>query len=74
VQAAHYLKVRHQVGDLGVSGRIILKVILRKYGCGMDSCGSGYRPVAGCCEHGNELKRLEQLNDCQLLKDYSVEQ
>jgi hypothetical protein len=21
---------------------------------GLDSCGSGYRPVAGSCEHGNE--------------------
>jgi hypothetical protein len=22
--------------------------------CGLDSCGSVYGPVAGCCEHGNE--------------------
>jgi hypothetical protein len=24
-------------------------------GCGLDLSGSGYGPVAGCCEHGNEL-------------------
>jgi hypothetical protein len=23
-------------------------------GCGIDSSGSGQRPVAGCCEDGNE--------------------
>jgi hypothetical protein len=23
--------------------------------CGLDSSGSGQGPVAGCCEHGNEL-------------------
>jgi hypothetical protein len=23
--------------------------------CGLDACDSGYRPVAGSCEHGNEL-------------------
>jgi hypothetical protein len=23
--------------------------------CGLDICGSGKRPVAGCCEQGNEL-------------------
>jgi hypothetical protein len=23
--------------------------------CGVNSSGSGYGPVAGCCEHGNEL-------------------
>jgi hypothetical protein len=22
--------------------------------CGLDSSGSGYVPVTGCCEHGNE--------------------
>jgi hypothetical protein len=22
--------------------------------CGLDSCGSGQGPVAGCCEDGNE--------------------
>jgi hypothetical protein len=25
----------------------------RVCGCGMASRGSGYGPVAGCCEHGN---------------------
>jgi hypothetical protein len=23
--------------------------------CGLDSSGPGQGPVAGCCEHGNEL-------------------
>jgi len=23
--------------------------------CGLDSCGSGYEPVAGSCEHDNEM-------------------
>jgi hypothetical protein len=23
--------------------------------CGLDSFGSGQGPIAGCCEHGNEL-------------------
>jgi hypothetical protein len=22
--------------------------------CALDTCGSGYGPVADCCEHGNE--------------------
>jgi hypothetical protein len=22
--------------------------------CGLDACGLGKGPVAGCCEHGNE--------------------
>jgi hypothetical protein len=24
------------------------------WGCGLDSTGSGWRPVAGCCECGDE--------------------
>jgi hypothetical protein len=38
---------------------------------GLDSLGSGLRPVAGCCVHGNELLGfikggdfLGQLRDC----------
>jgi len=23
-------------------------------GCGLDTSGSGYGPVVGCCAHGNE--------------------
>jgi len=39
-------------------------------GCGLNLSGSGYGPVAGSCEHGNEPsgsincgKFLEQLSD-----------
>jgi len=39
--------------------------------CGLDACGSGKGPVAGCCEHGNEpsgyIKEggfLDQPSDC----------
>jgi hypothetical protein len=35
-------------------------------GCGLDSSGAGYRPVAGYCEHSNEpsgsIKRGEFLD------------
>jgi hypothetical protein len=24
------------------------------FGCGLDSSGSGWKPVAGCCEDGNK--------------------
>jgi hypothetical protein len=43
--------------------------------CGQDSYGTGYGPVAGSCERGNESSGpikgrefLDQLSDCQLLK------
>jgi hypothetical protein len=39
--------------------------------CGLDSCGSEQRPMAGCCEHDNEPsvsikggECLSQLSDC----------
>jgi hypothetical protein len=39
--------------------------------CGLNSSGSGQGPVAGCCEHGNELpgsikggEFLDWLSDC----------
>jgi hypothetical protein len=43
--------------DLETDERIILKGILVKKVCGygLDICGSRYKPVAGSCEHGNEL-------------------
>jgi len=33
-----------------------IKMDLRELGgsCGLDASGSGYGPVEGCCEHGNE--------------------
>jgi hypothetical protein len=48
--------------------------------CGLDSSGSGYGPVAGCCENGNEPSGsikggefLDSLSDCQLLnKDFAL--
>jgi len=43
--------------DLGIDWRIVLKWILRgsRVGsCWLDSSGSGWGPVVGFCEHGNE--------------------
>jgi hypothetical protein len=44
-------------------------------GCGVDSSGSGKRPVAGSCEHGNETSGsirsgefLDQLGDYKLVR------
>jgi hypothetical protein len=37
--------------------KINIKIDLYQTGvgeCGLDSTNSGYRPVAGSCEHGNE--------------------
>jgi hypothetical protein len=51
------LNGRHHSEDLGVDGRIILEWILGKNRlgrCDLDASGSGYGPVAGSCEHGNE--------------------
>jgi hypothetical protein len=46
---------------------------------GLDSSGSGFGPVAGSCEHGNETtgstksgKFLDHLNECLLLKKDSA--
>jgi len=45
----------------------------------LDTNDTGYGPVAGFCEHGNEPsgsiksgKFLDQLSDCQLLKKHSA--
>ena len=40
-----------------IHGRIILKCTWNKYDgcvCGQDECGSGYGPVEGSYENGNE--------------------
>jgi hypothetical protein len=48
-------------------------------GCGLDSTRSGYGPVAGCCEHGNEPSRTVKGGECldrlrvhQLLKKVEI--
>jgi hypothetical protein len=48
---------------LGVDWRILLKLSQRNRmeRCGLDSCGSGYRPVAYRCKHDNEP--LVEYND-----------
>jgi hypothetical protein len=39
------LKGKDQFEDLGLGGRIILEWILRVGGCGLDTSGSGWKPV-----------------------------
>jgi hypothetical protein len=48
-------------------------------GCELDACESGYGPVAGSCEHGNETlgslkggEVLDELNDYHLWKENST--
>jgi len=50
------LRIRDQLGDPGVDGRIILRWIFRKLdvGYGLDRAGSGQGEVAGTCDCGNE--------------------
>jgi hypothetical protein len=38
--------------DLGIGGRI---VVMKWGGCGLDSLGARYIPVAGCCDHDNAV-------------------
>jgi hypothetical protein len=47
---------------LNLDGKITLECILGKLDgrCGMDSSGSGYGPVAGPCEHGNDTIRFHK--------------
>jgi len=47
--------------------------------CGLDSPGSEYRPVAGCCEHDSKTldsiksgEYFDQWIDCQFLTNDSV--
>jgi hypothetical protein len=51
------LNGRDYLDDLGVDERIILEIIHKNNvgRSGKDSSGSGWGPVAGCCEHGNGL-------------------
>ena len=38
-----------------INGRIIYKWVLHRMGgCGVDSCGSGYKPVESTCEHDSK--------------------
>jgi hypothetical protein len=50
------LKGKDHSEDLDADGRIILQRILNIgcKRCGLDLSGSGYEPVAGSCEYGNE--------------------
>jgi hypothetical protein len=67
--------------DLNIRKNDNVKTDLREIGwdCGLDSSGSGQGPVAGSCEHGNQLSGsikfwefLEWLTDCWLLKKDSA--
>jgi hypothetical protein len=63
--------------DLGIDGKIILKLILGKWDgeCGLNSSDSGWGLMAGSCEHGNEpcdsIKCSEFL-DFLLIKDSAL--
>jgi hypothetical protein len=50
------LRERNHLGDPGVDGSIVLRLIFRKWdvGNGLDRCGSGQGQLAGTCECGNE--------------------
>jgi len=62
------LKVKTDLKDVGVDGKITLEWILgnRVERCGLDASVSGQGPVAGSCEHGNGnpcfIKRREFLD------------
>jgi hypothetical protein len=48
--------VKETTWKTGVGGRMGSEWILGRLagGCGVDSAGLGYRPVAGCSEYGDE--------------------
>jgi hypothetical protein len=51
------LKGRDHLEDLGVKGSLVLKWIFVKYDVKVytiDLAGSGYGPLSGFCEHGDE--------------------
>jgi len=43
------LRERDHLGDPGLDRRIIIRLIFRKWGYGLDRAGSGYGQVAGTC-------------------------
>jgi hypothetical protein len=47
--------------DLGIDWRIILKLVLKKYGlgCRLDLSASELGLVVGCCEYGNEYGSIK---------------
>jgi hypothetical protein len=73
-------KGRDHWEDLCVGGRITLRWTLgdRDRLGELDSAGSGYGPVAGFCEHGNENfvshkqsgLSFDKLSDYQLFREY----
>jgi hypothetical protein len=49
------LKGRGHSKDIGVGERILELIYGNRVEmCGLDASGSGYGPISGCCEHGNE--------------------
>jgi hypothetical protein len=49
------LRLRSHKEDLGIDGRITLKLVLRNgFGLGFDLCGVICGHVSDCCERGNE--------------------
>jgi hypothetical protein len=64
------LKGRDPSEDISMDEGIVLNHIFQKEGnrvggCGLDSCGSRYRPMAGSCGHSNEP--LGSINDREFL-------
>jgi hypothetical protein len=62
------LRKWHLVKDLDVDGSTIINksYINRIAGWLLDVCGSGYGPVAGCCENGNEPSSSLQMDTAYL--------
>jgi hypothetical protein len=53
-------KERDHSKDRDVDGSMGSEWILGRLAGGVDSVGSGWGPVAGCCECGDELSELER--------------
>jgi hypothetical protein len=65
-----YLMFVYHLEDQGVDGRMGSKWTLGRLvgGCGVDSPGSGWGPMAGCCECGDEPSGS---GDTELVSKYS---